>query len=117
MPAAVTRKPSSSTPKAPAAPAKPGQKFEDFNPNRGTSKSNNPLLDRESGGIKLRDRMKERENRDDQTMGPVKDGRQYGQALERQQERKDNTAGPTKDSNTYGDYLKRQQEKKKKKGY
>jgi hypothetical protein len=116
MPAAVTRKPSSSTPKAPAAPAKPGQKFEDFNPNRGTSKSNNPLLDRDKGGIKLRDRMKERESRDDQTMGPVKDGRQYGQALERQQERKDNTAGPTKDSNTYGDYLKRQQEKKKK-GY
>jgi hypothetical protein len=116
MPAAVTRKPSSSTPKAQATPAKPGQKFEDFNPNRGTSKSNNPLLDRDKGGIKLRDRMKERENRDDQTMGPVKDGRQYGQALERQQERKDNTAGPTKDSNTYGDYLKRQQEKKKK-GY
>jgi hypothetical protein len=63
MPAAVTRKPASTTPKAPAAPAKPGQKFEDFNPNRGTSKSNNPLLDRDKGGIKLRDRMKERENR------------------------------------------------------
>jgi hypothetical protein len=60
IPASVTR---SSTPKAPAAPAKPGQKFEDFNPNRGTSKSNNPLLDRDKGGIKLRDRMKERENR------------------------------------------------------
>jgi len=26
------------------APAKPGRKFEDFNPNRGTSKTNNPLM-------------------------------------------------------------------------
>jgi hypothetical protein len=60
MPASVTR---SSTPKAQATPAKPGQKWDDFNPNRGTSKSNNPLLDRDKGGIKLRDRMKERENR------------------------------------------------------
>lgn len=42
-------------------PAMPGRKFEDFNPGRGTSKSNNPLLDRDSGGMKLRDRMKQRE--------------------------------------------------------
>ena len=28
----------------PAAPAKPGQKFADFNPGRGTSKTNNPLM-------------------------------------------------------------------------
>lgn len=42
-------------------PAMPGRKFEDFNPGRGTSKSNNPLLDSESGGMKLRDRMKQRE--------------------------------------------------------
>ncbi len=42
-------------------PAMPGRKWEDFNPGRGTSKSNNPLLDRDSGGMKLRDRMKQRE--------------------------------------------------------
>lgn len=42
-------------------PAMPGRKFEEFNPGRGTSKSNNPLLDRDSGGMKLRDRMKQRE--------------------------------------------------------
>jgi hypothetical protein len=47
----------------PTAAAAPGRKFEDFNPNRGTSKSNNPLLDRQVGGSSLRDRMKERENR------------------------------------------------------
>lgn len=44
-----------------AKPAMPGRKWEDFNPGRGTSKSNNPLLDRDSGGMKLRDRMKQRE--------------------------------------------------------
>jgi hypothetical protein len=43
-------------------PAMPGRKFEEFNPGRGTSKSNNPLLDRDSGGMKLRDRMKQRES-------------------------------------------------------
>ena len=43
-------------------PAMPGRKWEDFNPNRGTSKSNNPLLDRDNGGMKLRDRMKQRES-------------------------------------------------------
>lgn len=42
-------------------PAMPGRKWDDFNPGRGTSKSNNPLLDRDSGGMKLRDRMKQRE--------------------------------------------------------
>jgi hypothetical protein len=47
----------------PTAAAAPGRKWEDFNPNRGTSKSNNPLLDRQVGGSSLRDRMKERENR------------------------------------------------------
>jgi hypothetical protein len=54
MPASVTR---SSTPKAPAAPAKAGQKFEDFNPNRGTSKTNNPLMKDMVG------RMKDREDK------------------------------------------------------
>ena len=54
MPSSVTR---SSAPKAPAAPAKPGQKFEDFNPNRGTSKSNNPLMKDFVG------RMKDREDK------------------------------------------------------
>lgn len=43
-------------------PAMPGRKWDDFNPGRGTSKSNNPLLDRDSGGMKLRDRMKQRED-------------------------------------------------------
>lgn len=42
-------------------PAMPGQKWEDFNPGRGTSKSNNPLLDRDAGGFSLRERMKLRE--------------------------------------------------------
>ena len=42
----------------------PGRKWEDFNPGRGTSKSNNPLLDSDSGGIKLRDRIKNREAND-----------------------------------------------------
>ena len=50
----------SATPQA-TKPAMPGQKWSDFNPGRGTSKSNNPLLDRDSGGMKLRDRMKQRE--------------------------------------------------------
>jgi hypothetical protein len=54
MPSSVTR---SSTPKAPAAPAKAGQKFEDFNPNRGTSKTNNPLMKDMVG------RMKDREDK------------------------------------------------------
>lgn len=50
----------SAAPQAPK-PAMPGRKWDDFNPGRGTSKSNNPLLDRDSGGMKLRDRMKQRE--------------------------------------------------------
>jgi hypothetical protein len=54
MPSSVTR---SSAPKAPAAPAKAGQKFEDFNPNRGTSKTNNPLMKDFVG------RMKDREDK------------------------------------------------------
>jgi hypothetical protein len=54
MPSSVTR---SSSPKAPAAPAKPGQKFEDFNPNRGRSKTNNPLMKDFVG------RMKDREDK------------------------------------------------------
>jgi len=41
------------------------RKYDDFNPNRGTSKSNNPLLDRKVGdGASLRDLMKEREAKD-----------------------------------------------------
>jgi hypothetical protein len=41
------------------------RKYDDFNPNRGTSKSNNPLLDRKVGdGPSLRDMMKEREAKD-----------------------------------------------------
>ena len=43
-------------------PAMPGRKFEEFNPGRGTSKSNNPLLDSDKGGFKLRDRMQQRES-------------------------------------------------------
>jgi hypothetical protein len=54
MPSSVTR---SSAPKAPAAPAKAGQKFEDFNPGRGTSKTNNPLMKDMVG------RMKDREDK------------------------------------------------------
>jgi hypothetical protein len=54
MPSSVTR---SSAPKAPTAPAKPGQKWDDFNPNRGTSKTNNPLMKDMIG------RMKDREDK------------------------------------------------------
>ena len=36
--------PSPARSSTPAAPAKPGQKFADFNPGRGTSKTNNPLM-------------------------------------------------------------------------
>lgn len=58
----------SSAPSRPSRPSSPqtstgtagrGQQWADFNPNRGTSKSNNPLLDREGGF--LRQRMKDRE--------------------------------------------------------
>ena len=42
----------------PTAPAKPGQKFADFNPGRGTSKTNNPLM---KDMIK---RMKDREDKE-----------------------------------------------------
>lgn len=41
----------------PTAPAKPGQKWDDFNPNRGTSKTNNPLMKDMVG------RMKDREDK------------------------------------------------------
>lgn len=41
----------------PTAPAKPGQKWSDFNPNRGTSKTNNPLMKDMVG------RMKDREDK------------------------------------------------------
>ena len=41
----------------PTAPAKPGQKFADFNPGRGTSKTNNPLMKDMIG------RMKDREDK------------------------------------------------------
>lgn len=94
-------------PAAPAAPAKPGQKWDDFNPNRGTSKSNNPLLDRDKGGIKLRDRMKQREDKADKNAGPTKDGKEYGQYLERQRDRNDQAMGPMKDGQAYADYLMR----------
>jgi hypothetical protein len=58
----------SSAPKRPSSPqtstgtAGKGQSWADFNPNRGTSKSNNPLLDSNSGGLNLRERMKARED-------------------------------------------------------
>ena len=50
---------SSPKPAAPkkSAPAKPGQKFADFNPGRGTSKTNNPLMKDMVG------RMKDREDK------------------------------------------------------
>jgi hypothetical protein len=50
-----TASPSTSTS---GTPAKPGQKFADFNPNRGTSKTNNPLM---KDMIK---RMKDREDKE-----------------------------------------------------
>ena len=68
-PGSTRRQPSSgggsSTSSRPSRPqtstgtAGKGQQWADFNPNRGTSKSNNPLLDREGGF--LRQRMKDRE--------------------------------------------------------
>jgi hypothetical protein len=70
LPAAVTRTSSGgggsrSTPRSsaparsstPTAPAKPGQKWSDFNPGRGTSKTNNPLMKDMVG------RMKDREDK------------------------------------------------------
>lgn len=63
--------------KKPAEPAKPGQKFEDFNPNRGTSESNNPML-----GDYLRSKMAAREGKGFTTgVGPVKSGDGYASAL------------------------------------
>lgn len=50
----------SSSPQTSSGTAGKGQQWADFNPNRGTSKSNNPLLDREGGY--LRERMKARED-------------------------------------------------------
>jgi len=58
-PGSGTQRSTAST--TPQKPAMPGRKWDDFNPGRGTSKSNNPLLDSDSGGMKLRDRMKQRE--------------------------------------------------------
>lgn len=50
----------SSSPQTSTGTAGKGRSWDEFNPNRGTSKSNNPLLDREGGY--LRDRMKARED-------------------------------------------------------
>ena len=68
LPAAVTRTSSGgggsrSTPRSsaparsstPTAPAKPGQKWSDFNPGRGTSKTNNPLMEDMVGRMKNRE--------------------------------------------------------------
>jgi hypothetical protein len=63
MPSAVTRKPSSSAPKAPAAPAKPTERRVSASTanresgNYGTSKTNNPLMKDFVG------RMKDREDK------------------------------------------------------
>ena len=56
-------------------------------------------------------RIKAREDAADKTSGPTKDGKEYGQYLQRQRERNDNAAGPIKDSKTYGDYLDRRKKK------
>lgn len=48
------------TASAPTAPALPGRKWEDFNPNRGTSQTNNPLIQRDAW---LLQQIKDREAR------------------------------------------------------
>lgn len=70
-----------------AKPAQPGQKFQDFNPNRNTSESNNPML-----GDYLRSKMKQREGKDTTTgVGPVKSGDGYESSLriEKNKKKKD----------------------------
>ena len=66
---------SSSTPSTSTSTSGTGREWKDFNPGRGTSESNNPLLNRQGGY--LRKKMQEREERQSQNVGPVKDGAEY----------------------------------------
>lgn len=74
---------------APSAPASRSggsgsQKWENFNPGRGTSYTNNPLLKNDAY---LMSKMKQRE--DNLPKGPVADADQYGESLKIQKLRKD----------------------------
>ena len=96
--------------------ATPGQKWSDFNPNRGTSKSNNPLLDRNDGY--LRKKMQEREgkaaaNAPSTAIGPVADGNTYSGNL-----KPATGMGPVRNAAEYSNMLKinkAKEDKKKKK--
>ena len=89
--------PSASTTSTSGTPAKPGQKWSDFNPGRGTSKTNNPLM---KDMIK---RMKDREDKEQASKAQ--------QLTDKSRQNSGYTSAEKVDGSKYADELK------KKKGY
>lgn len=68
-------RPSQAAPRTAAAgTAGTGRKWEDFNPGRGTSETNNPLIKKDSW---LMGKIKQREDTQAKNVGPVADGGEY----------------------------------------
>jgi hypothetical protein len=67
-------RPSQAQPRSASGTAGTGRKWEDFNPGRGTSETNNPLMKNDSW---LMSKIKEREDKQAKNVGPVKDGGEY----------------------------------------
>jgi hypothetical protein len=88
---------SGSTSSTSGTPSKPGQKFEDFNPGRGTSKTNNPLM---KDMIK---RMKDREDKEQASKAQ--------QLTDKSRQNSGYSSAEKVDGSKYADELK------KKKGY
>jgi hypothetical protein len=72
----VTR-PSQAQPRTSSGTAGTGRKWEDFNPGRGTSETNNPLIAKDSW---LMGKIKQREEGQAKNVGPSKDGKEYSSA-------------------------------------
>lgn len=95
------------SPAASSAPAKPGQQWKDFNPGRGTSKTNNPLL---KNNEYLMSKIRQREQREQtNAIGPVKDGNTYAGSIQKPTGR-----GPVANAEEYGNMLKIDKKKKEK---
>jgi hypothetical protein len=67
-------RPSQAQPRSASGTAGTGRKWEDFNPGRGTSETNNPLMKNDSW---LMSKIKEREDKQAKNVGPVADGGEY----------------------------------------
>lgn len=67
-------RPSQAQPRSASGTAGTGRKWEDFNPGRGTSETNNPLMKNDSW---LMSKIKEREDKQAKNVGPVADGSEY----------------------------------------